>query len=165
MTATRPNALVFVAFHGVPGERDDGAIVAALAENPGGRVAIHDGHLHIHEDEIEFGLGRVIDGDLAIGGFNDGEAGAGQDQPDQLAIGFAIINEEDGGWANRGQAIQRERPSHGRFGGLFEAGLVDPASSRNGGTGDPRGEHAPFPDRTGDANVSPHGLSEPAADG
>src|SRR3954469_14693212 len=47
------DALVAVLGHGVGGEGNDGGLEALGAEGGGGLVAIHLGHLHVHEDQVE----------------------------------------------------------------------------------------------------------------
>jgi hypothetical protein len=62
---------------GVGGHGDDGGVLAgglALADQAGGVDAAHDGHLHVHEDQIPGGGREEIDRLLAVLGQGDGVA-------------------------------------------------------------------------------------------
>src|SRR5579872_4333126 len=66
-------ALGAVALHGICSQRDDGAAVSVAAQVEGGGEAVHDRHLHVHQNEIEWsagigGGGGFFERDLAVGG-------------------------------------------------------------------------------------------------
>ena len=42
-----------IAFHGIGGQRDDGSLIAFRPKASRGCVTVHDGHHHVHEDDVE----------------------------------------------------------------------------------------------------------------
>jgi hypothetical protein len=81
-----------VAFHDVGGEGDDRHAIEAgvLAEAGGEGVAIHIGHIDVHEDEVRAGF---FDGFKGIGGgigFDDIKVFSHQDTPDEHTV-FGVI--------------------------------------------------------------------------
>ena len=91
VVAAGSQALVPVARHGVGRQGDDGAVVALLSQLTHGGVAVHDRHLHVHQDGVE----RLPESDfeclLAVLGAKHRRAGAAEDNLNQLAIGIAVV--------------------------------------------------------------------------
>ena len=101
ITADAEAALAILG-HGVGSEGDDWTRIGGLSEFSGGGVAVHDRHLHVHEDDIEgvAGAGGVhgdIDGLAAV--FRGGHfaAGIAEMEHDDFAVFQAIFGEEDAG--------------------------------------------------------------------
>ena len=75
VVASGVDAFVPVGGHRVGGEGDDGGGVALASQLAGGLVSIEDGHLHVHQDDVEGVAGVVgfecgVDRELAV--FLDG---------------------------------------------------------------------------------------------
>lgn len=69
-------ALFIIAEHGIGRQGEDGARVAGVAEAPRCLVTVHDGHLHVHEDDVErfarrCGRQGFFAGNLAVFGHVD----------------------------------------------------------------------------------------------
>ena len=60
-----------------------------------GRVAIHDRHLHVHQDQIErFGRPRGPTACWPFSASFDLRSGPAQHQLDQLAVGVAVVDDQ-----------------------------------------------------------------------
>ena len=98
--AAGAHAAVAVFLEGMGGEGDDDALITIGTELGGGGVAIHHGHLHIHEDDLK-GVARTgrLDGDaigfFAIVGAGDIAPGVAKMESDDIAALLAILGEED----------------------------------------------------------------------
>ncbi len=67
-----------------------------LFEQPGGDVARHARHLHVHDDRIGLQPVGGLDGFQPVfGGGDDLEALAGEDARDDLAQGRAVVGDDD----------------------------------------------------------------------
>ena len=95
-----------VGLHGAGGERDDGGGDFLPAEFAGGGVAVEVGHLDVHEDEVEGGLGEgcgegFVDGGPAIVDEGDGGFGAVEEVDDEGLVVGAVFGDEDAGMDGR----------------------------------------------------------------
>ena len=66
-----------------------------LADAPGRLDAVHDRHLAIHQNEVEFLLREEADGDLAVGRGDDATAHHFEDAGGDLLIDGIVLGDED----------------------------------------------------------------------
>ena len=85
--------------HGVGGHGDDGQGLkpGVLAEAPGGLVAVHDRHLHVHEHRVESARDHGIHRLLAVGGHGDRDPHGGQDLAGHLPVDVVVLHQQDAG--------------------------------------------------------------------
>ena len=117
--------------HGVGGDGDDGQAVQLGhgADDPGGLIAVHDRHLHVHEYEIEVfpALGphaQRVQSLLAVA--DDGQLYARvlEEGFHDFLIGGVILRHKDAD-------VVEERRFHGRWQGVepsrigYQTGLVE----------------------------------------
>ena len=93
-------ALVLGEVVGRHGDDGDGAGVGAIhrADSPGGVVAVHYGHLHVHEDHVEGARGahpELRHGLLAVGRHLAGGIVDVQDGGDDLRVQGVVLRHED----------------------------------------------------------------------
>ena len=100
VVTARVQAALSIAGHGVGGQRDDRAGVAVTAEQSRRLIAIHHGHLHIHEDDVErvglvTGGQRRINGALAV--LRDGDLCARllQHVADEPLVVRTVLGQQD----------------------------------------------------------------------
>jgi len=90
-----------VAFEGVGVHGHDGDVGAgeflALANEARGLVAVHVGHLDVHEDEVEVAGLPGLDGEKSVGGDGDGEAAFFQEADGEGLIDAIVFGKEDSG--------------------------------------------------------------------
>ncbi len=83
-----------ILLQGVGRQGDDGNRQARATQFRRGRVAVHDRHLHVHQDHVER-LGQCsLDGLAAVFSLFDLGPSPSQHQPQQLAVGFAIVDDQ-----------------------------------------------------------------------
>ena len=87
---------VDVVLEGGGGEGDDvsGGGVGEFADFADGGIAVHDGHLDVHEDDVEFVEDAEVDGLLSVGGGSVGEAGVLADGFEEEEVGRGVVDEE-----------------------------------------------------------------------
>jgi len=117
-------AQIAIALEGIGGEGDDargaGGILAA-ADFAGGFVAVHLGHLDVHQDEI-VGLGVASsDGLVAVAGDIRAVTKALKEADGDLLVDGVVFDEEDGEGDFRRERADR---GDGRRGGIGDAGLA-----------------------------------------
>ncbi len=91
------DAAFAIGLHGVGGHGDDDGVAAGrfgAADLFGGLVAVHDGHLAIHENEVVAIGGDHIDGFLAVGGEFDGKTEALQHPRRDELVDGVVFDEE-----------------------------------------------------------------------
>ncbi len=163
--AAGAEAALAVFHHGVGGERDDGPFVTIAAEIPGGGVAVHDGHLHIHEDDVEgFPLGKRGEG-LIVSGFTvfsggDGAAGALKVEGDDITILSAIFGEKN-------TRVELRDRGHRVFGGGHDAMNFtrgEECGIWDNGNGKCNPESASAMEFTLDGEITSHDLCETSGD-
>lgn len=81
----------------VSGGEDDADVRVEAAEFAKGFFAVHVGHGHVEQDEVDAWLSAVgLDGFVAVGGGKDGVPGLFEDPPCDVADGFVVVDDEDG---------------------------------------------------------------------
>jgi hypothetical protein len=91
-------ATLTISLHGVGGHGDDDDVAIwrlGAADLFGGLVAVHNGHLAIHEDEVVVIGGNHVDGFLAVRGEFDGEAEALKHAGRDELIDGVVFDEKD----------------------------------------------------------------------
>ena len=94
------DAVLLFALEGVGGEGDDLEGVLLVAEFAAGGVAVHHGHLHVHEDEV-IGLARVpgfeglVQAQFAVLGDVDGGALLLEDHRDEALVVGTVFDKEN----------------------------------------------------------------------
>ena len=71
-----------------------GVFKPLLPQQPGGGVAVHDRHLHVHQDHVVVSRQRHVRAGLPVFGPIHDRPGALQHQRDQLAIGNAVFHQQ-----------------------------------------------------------------------
>jgi hypothetical protein len=104
------------------------------ADGAGGIDAAHDGHLQIHEDDVERHLGDHFDGFLAVVGDLDlGVTETLEEHAGDLLIQRLVFDEEDAGGMLDGEAISAIRLGgflNGAVGGLETCASCPPEAAR-----------------------------------
>lgn len=101
-------ASLSVVFHGVGGEGDDGDGASSCAEFGCGDVAVEDGHLHVHDDEVEVVVAfEEVEGVLAVGCEDGLVSGACEVVLDEFAVVFAVFDDEDACGGSGGAVVGR----------------------------------------------------------
>ena len=68
---------------------------ACLRANPArGFQAVHDRHLHVHQHDVEAARVQLVEGDLAVVGDVDDEAGVAQQLGRDLLVEFVVFDQE-----------------------------------------------------------------------
>ena len=101
-----------IPLHRVGSQGNDRPGEAVLADLLRGLVAVHDGHLHVHQDDVErcACLDRgadLLDGDLPVLGHGHVGPGSGENSLDQALVVGAVLGQQDsrvefGGCPRRG---------------------------------------------------------------
>ncbi len=90
-----------VGLHRVRGHRDDGqARVPRIgAQAARGRLAVHHGHLHVHEHHVVLGVRHAVQRRLPVGRHVHDEAGAAQQLHGHELVQFVVLHQQHGGAA------------------------------------------------------------------
>ena len=88
-------ALLLIASHGVGGESDDRNFKPPFPQRPRRGVAVHDRHLHVHQNDVVIRGRRFIDGFLTIDGGLHKQPVAFQNQLNQLSVRYTIVDEQN----------------------------------------------------------------------
>ena len=109
--------LPLIAGHGVGRQGDNRRRATLLPQFTRRTVAVHHGHLHVHEDQVErFGQSQ-FDADAAV--FRErARAGAFQDQADEFAVRDSVIDDQDAAARKRGSG---DRPTGDRLPTMSDA--------------------------------------------
>jgi hypothetical protein len=85
-----------VLVEGVGGHGQDGDVGVArqTADLPGRLEAVHDRHLHVHQDQVVVAPGGALDGLLAVVGQVDGEPEIGQHVHGDLLIEWIVLDQQ-----------------------------------------------------------------------
>ena len=100
---TSGETLFAIAVHGVCGHGDDRKSGEAGIEPNrfGGANAIHDRHLHIHEDDVVIVFGELLNGGGTVFGDIDLEVCLFKETENNFTIEFIVFNEQDAGAVDR----------------------------------------------------------------
>lgn len=142
-----------IAGHGVSRHRDDGKAAAGGTVGTSRLEAIHDRHLDIHQDQIEFHLAQLKKGECgaAIANENDRMAELFEQPLDEFLIRDVILSGEDA----QGRALDALRKIDESVGDWFHAGRE--------GDGEPKRTSLPF--CAFDADFAPQESDQLTADG
>ena len=86
-----------IAVHGVGGHGDDGEVGEAGIGADGfcGGDAIHNGHLHVHEDDVVVVFGDLLNSSGAVFGEIDLDMGVFEEAGGDFAIEFVVLDEKN----------------------------------------------------------------------
>ena len=130
-----------------------------VADLPGGLEAVHDGHLHVHQNQIIPGGGGGLNGLLAVAGDIRFQAKLLQNPQGDLLVGDIVLHDEDPGIFKVIALVENFQISGRRGGGLD----VDLPGRLGQAEGVPEfGALAGF---AADADFTAHGFHELFADG
>ena len=91
--------------HGIRSHGDDGEMGEAGigADGFGGGDAVHDGHLHVHEDDVVVVFGDLLNGGSAMFRDIDVDAGVFEKAKGDFAIEFVVFHEKNAGAVDRSE--------------------------------------------------------------
>ena len=90
-------AVLAITGHGMGSHGDDGQVGVArvAAQLAGCRVAVHLGHLGVHEDDIKRAIPHLIEGESAVRGTGDLGAGLVEELFNDLAVDGVVLGNKD----------------------------------------------------------------------